>query len=47
MTGFLRGKAVSQVDAILGVDGKVFTEKQIMDVLKDVEPYPVKTSKKK
>jgi len=45
MIGYLRGKAVSQVDAVF-FEGKMFTDKQIREVLKDVEPYSVKKKKK-
>ena len=45
MTGFFKGKGVSQVDEIL-VNGKRFGEKQLKEVLRDVEPYPIKKKKK-
>lgn len=38
MTGFLKEKAVGQVDAIL-INGEVFCEKQIKEVLKGVVPW--------
>lgn len=44
MTGFLKGKGVSQVDEIL-VDGKVFSEKQLKEILKDVAPWDKKKVK--
>lgn len=39
MTGFFKGKAVSQVDAIL-VDGQRFEEKQLKEILKEVKADP-------
>jgi len=45
MTGFLKGKAVSQVDALL-IDKQVFYEEQIRELLKNVKAE-VKTKKKK
>lgn len=44
MTAFFKGKGVSQVDSIL-VDGKVFGETQLKEILKGVEP--IKVVKKK
>jgi len=46
MIGYFKGKAASQVDAVF-FEGKMFTDKQIREVLKDVEPYTVKKRKKK
>ncbi len=45
MTGFLRGRAVSQVDKLL-IDGQEFGEKQIKEILKDVIAEPIKKAKK-
>jgi len=39
MTGFLKGLAVSQVDEVLVMDGKIFGEKQLQEILKDVKPW--------
>ena len=36
MTGFLKGKAVSQVDSIL-IDGVVYMEKDIKEVIKNIK----------
>lgn len=46
MTGFLKGKAISQVDELL-MNGKRFTEKQIKEVMKDIEPFKKKKGKNK
>ena len=34
MTGFLKGKAVSQIDKVL-IEGKEYTEKEIKEAIKD------------
>ena len=44
MTGFFGEKAISQIDVIL-IDGKVFCERQIKEVLKDVVPWDKKKVK--
>ncbi len=44
MTGFFRGKGVSQVDEIL-VNGKRFSEKQLKEILKDVDVWDKKKIK--
>jgi len=46
MTGFLKEKAVGQVDEVL-INGKRFCEKQIKEVLKDVVPWDKKKVKEK
>lgn len=46
MTGFLKERAVSQIDEIL-INGKRFKEEQIKEVLKDVEPHKKVRGKKK
>jgi len=44
MTGFLKGKGVSQIDEIL-MDGKRFSEKQLKEILKDATPWDKKKAK--
>ena len=44
MTVYLREKPIGQADKIL-IDGKEFTEEQIKEVMKDVEPYKKKKAK--
>lgn len=47
MIGFLKGKAISQIDKVL-IDGKEYTDEQIKDLVKrfNKEITPVKKSKK-
>jgi len=45
MTGFFKGKGVSQVDAVL-INGQTFGEKQIKEILKDVVAEPIVKKKK-
>ena len=37
MTGFLKGKAITQVDELL-INGERYTEQQIKEILKGIEP---------
>lgn len=46
MTAFFKGKAVGQTDAIL-VDGQLFGEKQIKEILKDIKAESKPTTKRK
>ena len=41
MTGFFKGKGVSQIDSIL-INGQVFYEEQIKAVLKNIKADKVK-----
>ena len=46
MTGFFKGKGVSQIDSIL-INSQVFHEEQIKAILKDIKADKIKKKKKK